>query len=161
MEYQAGLVPPKTGNTFDADGTRLDIHGARLSKDEERGRVLGCAGLMHTQFARYDGLSDLQFAELRRLLKLAAADGARVEFFTTPFNPRVQSEMFDGTPYNALRQEAMLRLKEEIQPFHSSVRDLTMMSPLPQGDELWTDCVHYSEQIGDAIIRQILVNDSN
>ena len=91
--YQARLVPPKTGNTFEVDGTRMDVGGARLSKAEQQGRVHGCAGLMHTQFARYDGLSALQFGELKRLLKLAAADGARVEFFTTPFNPAVQSEM--------------------------------------------------------------------
>jgi hypothetical protein len=161
FEYQAGMIPPKAGNTFDPDGTRVADGRRVVSREQVQGAVSGCAGLMHTQFARYDGLSEIQFAELRKLLARAAADGARVEFFTTPFNPNVQSEMVEGTAYNELRDAAMQRLTEELRPFHSSVHDLAKMSSLPSGEEGWSDCVHYSEQIGEAIIRQILATEGN
>jgi hypothetical protein len=66
--------------------------------------------------------------------------------------------MIEGTAYNALRDEAMLRLREEVRPFHSPVHDVAASASLLQGED-WADCVHYSERIGDVIIRQILSTD--
>uniref|UniRef100_Q01TN8 Uncharacterized protein n=1 Tax=Solibacter usitatus (strain Ellin6076) TaxID=234267 RepID=Q01TN8_SOLUE len=160
VAFQAGLLPARSGNVFDAAGTSV-AHEGHLSKDQFHDAVSGCAARMHEEILRYDMVSDLQFADLKRLLLRASTDGAKVEFFTTPINPMAQSEIVEGTSYNSLRKTAMLRLSRELGQFRSSIHDLANARSLKEGVEGWSDCVHYTSRNGDVIIREILSPGSN
>ena len=161
MGYKAGLVPPKTGNLFEADGTRMDIAGVPLSKDQATGQGFWLCGI-----------------NAYAILPIRRAVGAPVRRVETAAYPGRDRRREGGVLYHPLQSTgaigngrgysvqrlaggAMLRLREELRPFHSSVYDLATTASLPQGEEGWTDCVHYSEQIGDVIIRQILATDGN
>ena len=156
VAFHAGLVPRKISNNFDPAGTEIAHGSGLMSQEQFQAAVSGCTAKIHAQIARYDMVSDLQFAGLKRLLTRAAADGAKVEMFTTPVIPMARPEIAAGTSYNSLREAAMLRLSLELERFHFSIHDLADTTALQDGVAGWSDCVHYSEGNGDKIIREIL-----
>jgi hypothetical protein len=156
--FQAGLIPRKAGKTFDeAGGTVHRESGA--TKEQLRAAVAGCVVQTNAQIERYDTVSELQFAEIRTLLTMAAADHATVEFFTTPFDPLVAAEIGVGTAYPALREAALTRVARDSAPFGGRLRRISSDAVRGVDDDGWSDCVHYSDRVGEALVARLAATE--
>ena len=155
LAFTAGLLKPKALNVFDVDGTRLSRGDTLRSESEYRRDVSTCAATMHAQFARYDLVSNLRFADWERFVSRASADGAKVDIFVTPFNPIAEHELTEGTLYKSLRRDAMIRLARELGPFHFALHDFGDAASFQPEVAGWADCVHYDERNADRIVRRM------
>jgi hypothetical protein len=155
LAFTAGLLKFKAENAFDVDGTRLSRGATFRSEYEYLRNVRGCAATMHAQFARYDLVSNLRFAEWERFVSRASADGAAVDIFVTPFNPIAEQDLTEGTLYKSLRRDAMIRLARELGPFHFALHDFGDASSFQAEVAGWSDCVHYDARIADRIVREM------
>jgi hypothetical protein len=156
LALAAHLIKPASVNVFDAAGTSLP-HGTGFPSEEDyRRSVSTCAATLHAQFARYDMVSELRFAELDALLGRASADGAKVDIFITPVNPAAQQQLTEGTLYEVLRKDVMLRLSRETGKVHFTIHDFADLSFLQGGAAGWADCVHVTGQNGNGIVRAML-----
>ena len=160
IAFHGGLLPSKGGNVFGSSGA-IQYRQRLISEEQFRAAVSGCAAQIHSQIARYDMVSDIQFGALKRFLARASGDGAQVEIFTTPYHPTALSEITNGTAYYGLRNQAMLRLSRELRPFYSALVDLSDSKFPVAGAEGWGDCVHYTGPNGDFIIEELLSAKQN